>query len=210
MPAPLAIVVLGLFLGMRHATDPDHVVAVTTIVSREKTMLHAAIIGAFWGVGHTATILAVGAAIILLKLTIPPALGLTMELAVALMLILLGVLNLTGLLRKGMDWLAIRGYRAGAHAHIILGRSMIHSHAAGRFSMAARGTLPRAAAPSWPQSWKDLGLFHIVRLGFRGHQPVLRTLLVLPDWDLRWAVHGSPELDASLKFRDSANIFEDR
>ena len=75
MPAPLAIIVLGLFLGMRHATDPDHVVAVTTIVSREKTMLHAAIIGAFWGVGHTATILAVGAAIILLKLTIPPGLA---------------------------------------------------------------------------------------------------------------------------------------
>ena len=159
MPAPLAIIVLGLFLGMRHATDPDHVVAVTTIVSREKTMMHAAIIGAFWGVGHTATILAVGAAIILLKLTIPPALGLTMELAVALMLILLGALNLTGLLSKGMDWLAFRGYGAGTHAHVILGRSVIHSHTAGRFSTAGRGVLPRSA----PQSWKDLGVFHIVR-----------------------------------------------
>src|SRR6202040_1838868 len=104
MTTMLAIVLLGFFLGMRHATDPDHVVAVTTIVSRERTMLHAAIIGALWGLGHTVTILVVGSAIILLKLTIPPALGLTMELSVACMLILLGALNLTGLTRRAMGW----------------------------------------------------------------------------------------------------------
>ena len=70
---------------MRHATDPDHVLAVTTIVSRERSLFHAAVVGALWGLGHTITILGVGSAIILLKLTIPPALGLTMELAVAFM-----------------------------------------------------------------------------------------------------------------------------
>src|SRR5579862_1559486 len=113
MTALLAIMLLGFVLGMRHATDPDHVVAVTTIVSREKTLLHAAIIGAFWGIGHTVTILCVGTAIILLKLTIPPSLGLAMELAVALMLILLGILNLTRLVRRGMDWLTTRGYAGG-------------------------------------------------------------------------------------------------
>ncbi len=57
MTALFAIVLLGFFLGMRHATDPDHVVAVTTIVSRERTMLHATLIGALWGLGHTLTIL---------------------------------------------------------------------------------------------------------------------------------------------------------
>ena len=132
MPTLLAIVVLGLFLGMRHATDPDHVVAVTTIVSRERTMLHAAIIGALWGLGHTVTILVVGSAIILLKLTILPALGLTMELSVACMLILLGALNLTGLTRRAMGWFAARGNGFGAHAHVILGRVIIHTHNAGR------------------------------------------------------------------------------
>jgi len=64
----LSITMLGFFLGMRHATDPDHVVAVTTIVSRERTMFHATVIGALWGVGHTFTILLVGSAIILFKL----------------------------------------------------------------------------------------------------------------------------------------------
>ena len=103
---------------MRHATDPDHVVAVTTIVSRERTMLHATLIGALWGLGHTITILVVGATIILFKLTIPPRLGLSMEICVGFMLILLGVLNLTGLLRRAIEWITIRRLGPGAHSHI--------------------------------------------------------------------------------------------
>ena len=94
------IVGLGLVLGMRHSTDPDHVVAVTAIVTRERSVKQGAIIGMMWGLGHTLTIFIVGAAIILFKLTIPPRLGLSMEMAVAAMLILLGILNLTGLLAR--------------------------------------------------------------------------------------------------------------
>ncbi|SFS07045.1 high-affinity nickel-transport protein [Granulicella pectinivorans] len=95
-----AVVGLGLVLGMRHSTDPDHVVAVSTIVARERSVPRGALIGVLWGLGHTITIVAVGAAIILFKLVIPPRLGLSMELAVAAMLILLGVLNLTGVLSR--------------------------------------------------------------------------------------------------------------
>ena len=94
----VGIVLLGLFLGMRHSTDPDHVVAVSTIVSRERSVRHAALIGVLWGVGHTLTISLVGSAIILFGLVIPPRIGLSMEFCVAVMLILLGVLNLTGVL----------------------------------------------------------------------------------------------------------------
>ena len=89
--------VTSLLLGMRHATDPDHIVAVTTIVSRERSVWRSARIGAMWGVGHTLTIFLVGGAIILFKLAFTPRLGLSMELAVAVMLIVLGVLNLTGM-----------------------------------------------------------------------------------------------------------------
>src|SRR6185369_11281592 len=92
----LSIVALGFVLGMRHATDPDHVIAVTTIVSRQQSIRHAGLIGIMWGIGHTVTILLVGTGIILFNLVIPPRVGLAMELAVGLMLILLGVLNLTG------------------------------------------------------------------------------------------------------------------
>jgi ABC-type nickel/cobalt efflux system permease component RcnA len=94
----LLIAGVGLLLGMRHSTDPDHVIAVTTIVTRLRSLRHASFVGALWGVGHTLTIFVVGSAIILFGIVIPPRVGLSMEFAVALMLILLGILNLTGVL----------------------------------------------------------------------------------------------------------------
>ncbi len=91
---------LGLVLGMRHSTDPDHVVAVSTIVSKQRSVRYAALIGTIWGFGHTLTIFVVGCLIILFGVVIPPRLGLSMEFSVGLMLILLGVLNLTGVMQK--------------------------------------------------------------------------------------------------------------
>jgi high-affinity nickel permease len=93
----VAIVPVGFFLGMRHATDPDHVIAVSTIVSREGSMRQAALIGAAWGLGHTVTIVLVGSAIIVFRIILPPQIGLAMEFAVGLMLIFLGLKNLGGL-----------------------------------------------------------------------------------------------------------------
>jgi nickel/cobalt exporter len=95
----VTVILLGLFLGMRHSTDPDHVLAVTTIVSRQKSIRSSATIGLLWGLGHSLTIFLVGSAIIIFGVVIPPRLGLSMEFCVALMLILLGVLNLTGVMR---------------------------------------------------------------------------------------------------------------
>src|ERR1700677_4243051 len=94
----VTVILLGLFLGMRHSTDADHVVAVSTIVSRQESIKSSATIGLLWGLGHTLTIFLVGTAIIIFGVVIPPRLGLSMEFCVALMLILLGLLNLTGVL----------------------------------------------------------------------------------------------------------------
>jgi len=91
---------LGLILGMRHSTDADHVVAISTIVSKQRSIRNAAFIGSVWGVGHTITIFIVGSLIILFGVEIPPRLGLSMEFSVALMLILLGIFNLTGVMQK--------------------------------------------------------------------------------------------------------------
>jgi len=85
----LSIIAIGFFLGMRHATDPDHVIAVTTIVSRQNKVSRAALTGIFWGVGHTLTILVVGTAIILFGVVIPARIGLSMEFSVAIMLLVL-------------------------------------------------------------------------------------------------------------------------
>lgn len=99
MTTLFSILVLGFFLGMRHATDSDHVIAVTTIVSRQRQIGSAAMTGIFWGIGHSITLLVVGGAIILFGVVIPERLGLSLEFCVALMLILLGALNLRPALR---------------------------------------------------------------------------------------------------------------
>jgi len=100
---------VGLLLGMRHSTDPDHVVAVSTIVSKQRSIRQAGLIGSIWGLGHTLTIFAVGSMIILFGVVIPPRLGLSMEFSVALMLILLGVLNLTGVMQRITSYLTRNG-----------------------------------------------------------------------------------------------------
>ena len=98
--APLGIAILGLLLGMRHATDPDHIIAVTAILSRERRLFAATRIGVVWGLGHTLTVLAVGAAIIVFKFAVPVRLGLAMEFAVAITLILLGLGTVGTLIRR--------------------------------------------------------------------------------------------------------------
>ena len=106
LTALLSVLVLGFLLGMRHATDPDHVVAVTTIVSQQRSLVRAARTGVLWGIGHTATILLAGGVIILLKVqisAIPPRIGLSLEFAVAVMLIVLGLLTLAGNERRVAD-----------------------------------------------------------------------------------------------------------
>ncbi len=128
---PFATVVLvGLFLGMRHSTDADHVVAVSTIVSRQGSVKSSAAIGLLWGLGHTLTIFFVGSAIIIFGVVIPPRLGLSMEFCVALMLILLGVLNLTGMMSLVTDRLTPAKHGRGASPR--LRESSRHTELAGR------------------------------------------------------------------------------
>jgi high-affinity nickel-transport protein len=90
-----ALLGLGFVLGMRHATDADHVVAVSTIVTRARSVLGASLVGALWGVGHTVTLVLVGGAIVLFRLTLPARVGLSLELLVGIMLVVLGLLNFT-------------------------------------------------------------------------------------------------------------------
>lgn len=120
--ATLGLVLLGFILGMRHATDADHVIAVTAILTRERRLGAATRIGFVWGLGHTVTVLLVGAAIIVFKLKVPIRLGLAMEFAVAIVLILLGL----GAAGKLMRDMAVR-------LHLISRRKMqsliVHSHA---------------------------------------------------------------------------------
>ena len=120
---------LGFFLGMRHATDADHVVAIATIVSRERRVAGSALIGAAWGVGHTVTVMAVGAAIIVFGVVIPPRLGMSMEFAVGIMLVLLGVLTLTDMVRAAHGHAGVPGvHEPDVHDHLHAHGDYLHRH----------------------------------------------------------------------------------
>lgn len=123
----LSILLLGFFLGMRHATDSDHVIAVTTIVSRQRKIGEAALTGIFWGIGHSVTLLVIGGVIILFGVVIPVRLGMSLEFCVALMLILLGAINL----RASFGRLRIRGQHEHVHQHGDYVHTHGHDHGAG-------------------------------------------------------------------------------
>jgi high-affinity nickel-transport protein len=124
----LSILALGFFLGMRHATDSDHVIAVTTIVSRQRNIAGAALTGVFWGIGHSITLLVVGGAIVLFGLVIPQRLGMGLEFCVALMLILLGWLNLRAF-RRSVSFVTSNEQRV--HEHVHQHGDYVHRHSHG-------------------------------------------------------------------------------
>ena len=201
MSSILLIPGIGFFLGMRHATDPDHVVAVSTIVSRERSIPRAGWIGILWGIGHTLTIMVVGAAIILFGVVIPPRLGLTLEFSVALMLILLGVLNLSG----AMHWLSHRFSpthppHQGTHSHLHRHGDYAHLHPHTHSTASASSERTEhhdseVRLPRW--LWAPvarLGIFHSLRPllvgvvhGLAGSAAVaLLVLGTIPE--ARWAI----------------------
>lgn len=116
----IAAISLGFALGLAHATDADHVVAVSTMLDARDgaatfserllaRLRSAANIGAFWGLGHTLTILLLGGAIVVFRLALPETLATALELCVAVMLVVLGVASFRAGLRAGATHLAKPG-----------------------------------------------------------------------------------------------------
>jgi high-affinity nickel-transport protein len=125
MDPVISAALLGIVLGLQHATDADHLVAVATIVSRERRFAEGAVVGALWGVGHSLTLGIAGLAIVLLDVRIPETMAGGLELVVAVMLIALGAWRLSDVAR-GVDTVA------GTHLlsdHDHGGREIVHSHA---------------------------------------------------------------------------------
>lgn len=90
----------GFLLGMRHATDADHVVAITTLLGKRGKIKHSAIIGILWGLGHSITVTLIAIPIIFFSLVIPPSLEIILEFFVGIMLVALGIFTLSGITEK--------------------------------------------------------------------------------------------------------------
>ena len=115
----LAVLGLGLLLGLKHATDADHVVAVTTFVSESKSLWRSCSIGAFWGIGHTLSLALAGLVVIVFKVAIPSWVEARLEFVVALMLVALGARVLMRTFRGKIE---LHG-----HTHVHSG-TVSHSH----------------------------------------------------------------------------------
>jgi high-affinity nickel permease len=87
----LSILALGCVLGIKHAIEPDHVIAVSTIASQSKKLYRSTLAGVFWGIGHTATLFIIGIILILMKGEIPEKTAMSLEFLVGIMLVYLGV-----------------------------------------------------------------------------------------------------------------------
>ena len=114
---------LGFVLGLRHALDADHLAAVSTFASEEKSLLRSSMIGVSWGMGHTAALLVFGLAVAAFRLALTPQLAQVLEFIVGLMLIGLGA-NVLFKLWKGS------ALHAHAHSHDGMEHKHLHVHVA--------------------------------------------------------------------------------
>ena len=110
---------VGFVLGLRHALDPDHIVAVSTIVSECKSLKRSSLVGTFWGLGHTLSLLLVGLAVVSFKLNLSERVAGWLEFIVAIMLVALGIRALVT---------ALRGWKLHAHTHEHDGQKHVHLH----------------------------------------------------------------------------------
>jgi nickel/cobalt exporter len=99
----LSALIVGLFLGIKHSLEPDHVIAVSTIVSKSKNWFRSLLAGVFWGIGHSAVLFIVGLLIIVLKLQVPPKVEAYFEIIVGIMLVYLGITSILGNTKRNGD-----------------------------------------------------------------------------------------------------------
>lgn len=108
---------VGFGLGLQHATDSDHIVAVTALASESSSVRRSALTGALWGLGHLMTLFVVGGALILLGVRMSPRMDWALELLVALVLIWLGVHTIRRCF-TGRFHFHFHGHAGHSHSHL--------------------------------------------------------------------------------------------
>lgn len=127
--ASLGGILLGLLVGLRHAFEPDHLTAVSTLVGEARDARRGALLGAIWGLGHTASLLIVGVVLLAIDAELPARVAAGFELAVSAMLLVLGARAIVRAVRSPAG--PRRAHRHGGveHAHA---DGPPHIHIAGR------------------------------------------------------------------------------
>ena len=151
---PLSVIILGMILGLRHALDPDHIIAVSTIVSDSRNPLKSIWIGVSWGIGHTTTLLLLGILIIAIGVVIPARLALFFEMLVGILLIVLGI-QVLWKIRQGRLHRHEHLHKEASHRHF-------HSHndAPTHGHASISNWLQECLKPSFRGKSYVIGLFH--------------------------------------------------
>jgi hypothetical protein len=191
--SPLAVLVLGFVLGLRHALDVDHLAAVSTIVSERRSFWSSSLIGALWGLGHTASLLAAAVVVIALHIEIPEAVSHALELGVAAMLVGLGLNLLRTLWTGGMLHQHVHAHDGVVHVHPHVHRSgaaTAHDHRPGIgrkpffvglvHGLAGSGALMLAVLATIPSAPLALAYVGVFGVGSIGGMVAMSVLLALP------------------------------
>jgi sulfite exporter TauE/SafE len=186
-----SVLLIGIVLGLQHATEADHLAAVSTIVAEKKNLFTASIVGGLWGVGHTISLFAVGIMVIFLKLQISESLEAKLEAVVGLMLVILGLNALRKLFqaRKIHFHTHEHGGRVHTHIHTHADETAEESHH--RFSprsvivgmvhgLAGSAALMLLVVPTIPSPWVALLYILIFGVGSVGGMMVMSFIIGLP------------------------------
>jgi sulfite exporter TauE/SafE len=130
----VAVLVYGFCLGLKHATEADHVIAISIVVAERQGIARSAWVGAWWGIGHTISLLAAGIIVLVLEIQISDRLENLLEMFVGVMLVLLGLNVLRKLLKGGK--LHIHTHEHGGHLHA---HPHMHDSASTREGVTAAG-----------------------------------------------------------------------
>jgi hypothetical protein len=181
---------LGSLLGMRHALEPDHLAAVSTLVARERGSARAAFLGACWGLGHTIALLVVGLVLVVLRAEMPPRIAELFEFFVAVMLVVLGARALALAWRQGRSGPThahhhghVAHTHAGVDAHVHIGHwtlarrpllvGMVHG-------LAGSGALTALVLTTMPSTAARLAYMALFGLGSTAGMAALSGLLGWP------------------------------
>jgi lysylphosphatidylglycerol synthetase-like protein (DUF2156 family) len=120
--APAGILIFGLVTGLRHSMEADHIAAVLSMLAIKR----ASLLGAMWGLGHTAALFVAGLLVLLFAINIPENVSSRLEFGVGIMLVFLAIIAFTGW-DIGRFFRGLR-YNNKSHSHIHQHGSVLHSH----------------------------------------------------------------------------------
>ncbi len=190
MNETLLACLLGLLLGMRHAVEPDHLAAVTTLNLRAGSAWRSALLGALWGLGHTLALLGLGGGLLLMRRQLLPPQAALLEGLVGVMLVGLGISSLRRAFSAGRGGpVQAHSHRGQPHSHATLGA---HLHLGGltllrrplligfAHGLAGSGTLTAAALSALPTVAKQLAYLLMFGAGSAVGMALLSGMLGLP------------------------------